>query len=68
LLKLLLLLKTPNQPNDLPGVGSGAAIAVGDVSGAGNVYVTLTSPVVAPVKGNTVTRVATSCVAFYLCW
>ena len=59
--RITFIVEDPNGPVDLPGL-TGPAIVVGPVSGVGNVYVTLTAPVNAPV-GSGVIRVATACTA-----
>jgi hypothetical protein len=50
------------SPDELPGIDPGNTISVGDVSGAGNVYVILSAPSDALVGSGT-TRTAGSCVA-----
>jgi hypothetical protein len=50
------------QPEELPGIDAANTITVGDISGAGDVYVILTAPTNAP-QGSGVTRAAASCTA-----
>lgn len=59
---IVFIVEDPNS-DDLPGIGGGGSVVTGPVSGTGNVYVTLTSPVNAPVLGNAVSRPASVCIA-----
>lgn len=42
--RIIFIVEDPNQPNDLPGLGTGPAINVGPLSGAGNILASITSP------------------------
>lgn len=42
--KVTFIVEDSDQPNDLPGIGTGDAIVVGDLSGTSNIRLDLTSP------------------------